>query len=237
MLVVGMMIGGIGIGGVLQVPILHFLGDIPIHAVIPACLLAYLLPGIVGGLVYYRHGSLGGSCVWQVCLGAVPGALLGSWLLPFASARILEILVALMILFSGVDALVRKKQAPRRRQGLGAFGYVAAGAVTGTVSALTGAGGPLTLVPVLIWFGVPVRLVVGLGQVIQIPVSLVATVGNLHHGVVELKLSLWLTVVLSAGVLVGGWVAHRLPEQKLRQAVAFLLTLVGGVMLIRWVLL
>ena len=232
-LVIGMMIGSIGIGGVLQVPVLHFLGGVPIHAVIPACMLAYLLPGIVGGLVYHRHGSLHGPSARQVCLGAVPGALLGAWLLPHAPGLILETLIALLILFSGVDALVRRGRGPGDGDGLGATGYVAAGFFTGTICALTGAGGPLVLVPVLVWFRVPVRVVVGLGQVIQIPISLMATGWNLHKGIVDLELGLWLTAVLSVGVLAGGWAAHRLAESKLKMAVALLLTLVGAMMLIR----
>ncbi len=118
-LVVGMMIGSIGIGGVLQVPVLHFLGGVPIHAVIPACMMAYLLPGIVGGLVYHRHGSLHGPSAWQVCLGAVPGALLGAWLLPLAPGLILEVPIALLILFSGVDALIRRNRGADDGGGLG----------------------------------------------------------------------------------------------------------------------
>ena len=232
-LVIGMMIGSIGIGGVLQVPVLHFLGGVPIHAVIPACMLAYLLPGIVGGLLYHRKGSFHGPSAWRVCLGAVPGALVGAWLLPHAPALVLEALVALLILFSGVDALVRRDRGSGDGDGLGAPGYVAAGLFTGTICALTGAGGPLVLVPVLVWYRVPVRIVVGLGQVIQIPISLMATAWNLHNGVVDLELSLWLAVVLSVGVLAGGWAAHRLAEQALRRVVAIVLALVGAMMLIR----
>lgn len=232
-LVVGIMIGSIGIGGVLQVPVLHFLGDVPIHAVIPACMLAYLLPGIVGGLVYHRHGSLHGPSAWRVCLGAVPGALVGAWLLPYVSALVLEIFVAVLILFSGLNALSRGKREARNTVALGDRGYVAAGVFTGMISALTGAGGPLALVPILVWFRVPVRIVVGLGQVIQIPISLMATAWNFRNGLVNPSLSLWLAVTLALGVLVGGWVAHKLPERALRTVVAVLLVLVGAMMLVR----
>ena len=232
-LVVGMLIGSIGIGGVLQVPVLKYLGGFPIHAIIPACMLAYLLPGIVGGLLYHRHGNLHWPSAWRLCLGAVPGALIGAWLLPMAPALLLELLVAALILFSGFDALFRKSAAEDGGRALPTSGYLGVGLFTGAVSALTGAGGPLLLVPLLVWFQVPVRIVVGLGQIIQIPISIMATAGNLKNGAVDIQLSLWLTLILSTGVLLGGWAVHRLPEQKLKKTVAVLLVVVGALMLIR----
>lgn len=232
-LVVGMLVGSIGIGGVLQVPVLRYLGDYAMHTIIPACMLAYLLPGMVGAMVYHRHGNLHWPSAWRLCLGAMPGALLGAWLLPMAPALLLELLVAALILFSGFDALVRKTPKDTAGGSLQTSGYFAVGLVTGTASALTGAGGPLMLVPLLIWFRVPVRIIVGLGQIIQIPISIMATAGNLKNGAVDLQLSLWLAIVLSAGVFLGGWAAHRLPEQGLKKTVAVLLVLVGVMMLAR----
>ena len=233
-LVVGIMIGSIGIGGVLQVPVLSVLGDIPIHTVIPACMLAYLVPGVLGALVYHRHGSLHWPSAWRVCIGAVPGALIGALLLPSAPASVLELLVGLLILGSGIDALRGRPQPSDG--GLGNKGYIGIGFLTGALSALTGAGGPLTLVPLLVWYRVPVRVVVGLGQVIQIPISLMATAGNLRTGMVDLELALSLTVILSVGVVIGGWMAHKLPEQRLRKAVAILLVIVGAGLLARLVI-
>ena len=233
-LVVGIMIGSIGIGGVLQVPVLRILGDIPIHSVIPACMLAYLVPGILGALVYHRHGSLHWPAALRVCAGAVPGALLGALLLPSAPATLLELLVGLLIAGSGLNALRRRQ---REASGeLAGGGYLVVGFLTGTLSALTGAGGPLTLVPLLVWYRVPVRIVVGLGQVIQIPISLMATAGNLRTGMVDIELALTLTVILSVGVVFGGWVAHKLPEQRLRRGVAVLLVVVGAGLLVRLLL-
>ncbi len=230
-LVVGVMIGSIGIGGVLQVPVLQVLGGIPIHAVIPACMLAYLLPGIVGALVYHRHGTLQWPAALRLCAGAVPGAYLGAWLLPLAPAALLELLVGLLIVYSGIDALRRRHV--DESGGLGGTGFLLVGFATGVVCALTGAGGPLLLIPILVWFHLPVRLVVGLGQIIQVPISIMATVGNLRTGMVDLQLALWLTLLLSVGVVVGGWIAHRLPEHRLRRTVAVLLVVVGAGLLLR----
>ena len=45
-LVSGLLIGCVGIGGVILVPALVFMGDIPIQRAIPAALLAYIVSGV-----------------------------------------------------------------------------------------------------------------------------------------------------------------------------------------------
>ena len=55
-LVSGLLIGAIGIGGVLLVPGLTFIVGIEVHRAIPACMLSFLATGIIGLIVYPRHG-------------------------------------------------------------------------------------------------------------------------------------------------------------------------------------
>ena len=49
------------------------------------------------------------------------------------------------------------------------------GAITGFGSALTGTGGPVVLVPILVWCEMPILAAVGLSQAIQMPIALLAT--------------------------------------------------------------
>ena len=107
------------------------------------------------------------------------------------------------------------------------------GLVTGTGSALSGTGGPLILVPILTWLGLPVLLSVGLGQVIQIPISLMATIGNLNHGEVDFVLAGIIALVMMLGISFGAKLAHSLPAATLRRAVALMLVVSGCGMLYR----
>jgi uncharacterized membrane protein YfcA len=77
-LIVGVLIGAIGIGGVLLVPALTLVADIGVHQAVPVCTLSFLATGIIGVIVYARHGSIQWPKVIWLCLGAVPGAFLGS---------------------------------------------------------------------------------------------------------------------------------------------------------------
>ncbi len=53
---VGALIGGVGVGGVLLVPALVYLGGVDIHVAIAAAMFSYLFTGVVGATVYARRG-------------------------------------------------------------------------------------------------------------------------------------------------------------------------------------
>lgn len=105
---VGLLIGSVGIGGVLLVPALKFMGGIDLHSAIPACMLSYMVTGSVGAFIYARHGTINWSMAIKVCAGALPGAYLGAYFLPFFRADVLEVLIAVLILASGANSLLRK---------------------------------------------------------------------------------------------------------------------------------
>ena len=106
------------------------------------------------------------------------------------------------------------------------------GAISGFGSALSGSGGPLVLVPLLDWLRWPVLLAVGLGQIIQVPVSIVASLVNLFFGHLDVALSLGIAIAVATGAWIGAAIAHWLPASVLRRIVLCALTLVAGWMLI-----
>ncbi|WP_424946108.1 sulfite exporter TauE/SafE family protein [Candidatus Spongiihabitans sp.] len=237
-LVVGILIGGVGIGGVLLVPALKYLGGIPLHVAIPACMFSYIVTGLVGAFIYARHGTINWPLAIKVCVGALPGAYIGAFLLPYFSAIVLELGIALLILASGIYAW-RNNGPPNDDSGSetnrcsSTAALVAIGLITGIGSALTGTGGPLLLVPILIWRKLPILTAIGLSQAIQVPISVMATLGNLVYTEVDIKLGLTLALVLGGGALLGAKVSHMLPVEILKKSVAGLLIAVGLVMLYR----
>ena len=225
--VVGVLIGGIGIGGVLLVPALKYVGGMSLHEVIPACVMSYIATGVVGAVMYSRQGTVNWPMAIRICAGGLPGAYFGAFLLPHFSAIVLEFGIAALLLASGVYALLQGKAgAGGTFQPRGAT-LIGIGFLTGTGSALTGTGGPMLLIPVLIWCKLPVLTAIGLAQVIQVPVSVMATLGNLVHGQVDIHLALWLALILTGGAVLGAKLAHTLPVSFLHKLVAVLLVVVG----------
>ena len=150
---VGLLIGSVGVGGVLLAPSLAYIGGLPLHAGIPICMLGYVGAGIAGATVYARHGSFSWPMGIWLAVGAIPGALAGALLLPLVSARILELLIGALCLSSGIQSW-RARGRPEAEDNNGSFkrGRMAViGLITGAGSALSGTGGPLLLIPMLMW--------------------------------------------------------------------------------------
>jgi uncharacterized membrane protein YfcA len=232
-LLVGVFIGCVGIGGVLLVPGLVYLVGMDVQVAIATCMLSYLFSGAVGAVEYARRGSIQWSMALWLCLGAMPGAYLGATAVSVMSPRWLEAIIAVLVSFSGVYALARPAPADARASQTGAAGLGIVGIITGFGSALSGTGGPLVLIPILVWMKLPLLTAVGLSQVIQVPIAALATVGNFQHGEIDVGASLAIAVLLVMGVLVGARLAHRLPGGLLKRVVACVLIAVGVSMVIR----
>ena len=234
-LVVGVLTGLIGIGGVLIVPTLVFLLGHDVHAAIASSLAAMLFSGLVGVALYARRGTLRWHDAAWLCAGAAPGAWLGATAALNLQGRTLELLIAVMVVLSGVNALRGRGRgaAAAKAVPLPGAGMAAIGLAVGIGSAMSGTAGPLLLMPVLVWLRVGALAAVGLGQVVHLPVTGAASLANLGHGVIDLALVATMALPLMAGVPLGGALAHALSAEGLRRVVAWSLVVVGALVLLR----
>jgi uncharacterized membrane protein YfcA len=223
----GLMIGCIGIGGVILVPALVFLGGIPIQIGIPAAMLAYILPGLVATSVFARHKSIEWSMGGLLCAAATPTAFAGAWAVSALNPRWLEVGLGLLTFFSGMNALRTPHAEHLPKHGLSGTAMTAIGGFTGFASSVTGTGGPLVLVPILVAASLPVLTAVGLSQIIQVPIAIAATDGNVLYGKLDLTLAATLAVSLTVGSWFGAKLAHSVPRHTLRRIVSIVLVAVG----------
>jgi hypothetical protein len=165
----------------------------------------------------------------------MPAALVGALAASRAPTGLLEGVIGATTLLSGVQSLATRRNDMAENAGAGPSARVLAGigAGVGFVSAVSGTGGPLALVPVLMWLELPVLMVIGLAQAIQLPIALLATAGNLYAGTVDLLLGGLLGIGLSAGSWAGARLAHSLPRAMLRGFVSAILLIVGAAILIK----
>jgi uncharacterized protein len=224
----GLLIGCIGIGGVLLVPSLVFLAQIPIQIVIPAAMMAYIPAGIVGTAVFAHNKSIRwGMAVW-LCLGAAPTAFAGAWVVGAASPRLLEIALGLLTILSGFNSLRSRFGADCAKGAISNTVLLIVGSGTGLLSSVSGTGGPLVLVPVLITLSVPVLTAVGLSQAIQLPIAVAATLGNILYGHLDPVLGGVLAGTLTVGAWFGAKLAHVVPRAILQRIVSVVLIAVGA---------
>ncbi|MCY4470120.1 MAG: sulfite exporter TauE/SafE family protein [Thiotrichales bacterium] len=232
-LLVGVLIGAVGVGGVLLVPALTYIGGMEIHVAIASAMVAYFFAGGVGAIQFARHGSIRWIDAAWLTAGAMPGAFVGAAAISVVPAFALELLIAILIIASALNSL-------RGRGPLGGVprtpaksALIVIGMVTGIGSSMSGTGGPLLLMPILLWLHVPVLAAVGLSQVIQVPIAAFATTGNILYGAIDYPVAAALAVLLMVGVWFGARIAHRVSSLALKRFVSRLLLGVGLMMLVR----
>lgn len=226
-LIAGLMIGCAGIGGVILVPALTYLAGVPIRHAIAAAMMAYIPAGAVGTAVYAREGSICWSMALWLGVGAMPGGWLGARAGAVVPPFVIEIVIAVMTLGSGCYALATRAAVGREQDRLAGPALAGIGTVTGFLSAMTGTGGPLVLVPILVSLRLPLLASVGLSQAIQAPIAILATIGNVGRGNTDYALAGCLALGLTAGSWTGARLAHRLPRAVLKRIIALILIATG----------
>jgi uncharacterized protein len=222
-LLAGLAIGATSIGGVLVVPVLGTLAQVDPGRAVAAASLGFAFTGAAAWWMTPRHTSGGGS--WALGGSALLGAALGAFTLAWLPAGGVRLTVGLIALGSGLYALFGREGS--RVHPLPALALVLLGLVCGCLSAWSGTGGPVVLLPLLALLGVPATLGVDSAQRVQLPVALAATAVNFAAGRLDIGLGLGIGVLVLAGWFAGRWLAQRLPVPRLRQAVAVALIATG----------
>jgi uncharacterized protein len=223
----GLMIGCIGIGGVILVPALVFLAGIAIQIAIPAAMFAYIVSGLVATFIYARSKSIDWKMARWLCIGGTPAAFAGAWAVSIFDSRLLAGCLGLLTFLSGINSLRTQNIADAARIKVSNGVLVVVGLAAGFLSSLTGTGGPLVLVPILISMRLAILTSVGLSQVFQLPVAIAATAGNVIYGKLDLALGAILAASLSGGSWYGAKLAHTVPRATLRGIVSAVLVVIG----------
>ncbi len=219
---VGVLIGVCGIGGILIIPFLVYVASIDIHTVIPACMAGFIVTAVFANYAYAKRGSIRWDKAVYLAIGAAPGAYLGSITVLVLSSLILEVIMAILVVGSGLRALATSS-GPLRSDGIDKVpntALILVGLAVGYGSSLSGTGGPLLLIPTLLLLNFPVMAAVGLSMAIQIPISPFATLGHILHGSIEWFLAIPIAVGMSTGVLIGARIAHRISTLTMQRTVA-----------------
>jgi hypothetical protein len=236
-LVVGFFIGTVGVGGVLLIPALALLAGLDIHQAAATGLFTFFFTGSLGTWLFYRHGSMDWRIALPVCAGSVVFSYLGAMVNSLIDTRMLALIIAAIIVFAGVYVLVPSRRGEGNyRDGRGPAQQAllaCVGAVAGFGSGLSGAGGALFSVPMMMVLGFVPLAAIGTSQVLQIIVALSGTAGNLQFGAVDFTTAAWVSVFALLGVLLGARAAHAVSVFVLRCMAAGLCVAVGIFMLVR----
>jgi len=230
--VVGVLIGMVGVGGVLLPPGLVAFADLTPNEATATSTWAFLFTGVVGTIAYAWRGVVPWGMFARLAAGVVPAAFLGALVNATLPASVVLLGLAALTLFVGVQQLrPRTGRAPRDE--LGTAALVAVGAIVGFGSALTGTGGPVLLVPVLLTLGVAPLWAVAVSQAVQLPVVVAGSIGYLQTGLIDIPLGTVLGCIAALGVVAGAMVATRINAEGLRRIVAMACIAAGVFLVVR----
>ncbi len=220
----------IGVGGVLLSPFLTYFMGIELHEAMAMSSWSFLFTGIVAIIAYSRKGSIEWKAVLWLCIGIVPATVFGAKVNSVLETSLLTVILAALIAFSGLHVWLKKQKSVDGSSHISPMFYTFIGLVVGFGSALTGTGGPVLLIPILMFLNVPALVAIGMSQVVQLPIAIFASVGFSMYGHLDIKMGTMLGLIQAGGVLIGAQIAHYIAADKLRRTVAFALIGVGVLM-------
>jgi uncharacterized membrane protein YfcA len=235
--VIGMVTGLTGVGGgAILTPVLILLG-IPPLAAVSNDLVASLIIKPFGAVLHARRGTVEPRLLLWLCVGSIPAGFSGAFLLSLVhDPRLVNSAVKSLIgVCLGLTAILLMLRINSHRLAA-ASGTdapfvprpavtVALGAVAGLLVGLTsiGSGSIIAAGMMLLYPRLTGARIVGTDVAHAIPLVAAATAGHLLFGQVHLTVAIPLVLGGVPGVLIGSWLAGRMPNTALRGGLAVLL--------------
>jgi uncharacterized membrane protein YfcA len=247
--IVGLIVGFTGVGGgALMTPLLVLMFGVAPQTAVGTDLLYATVTKCVGSSIHGALGAINWYVLRRLWLGSLPAAALTLWALEKTpggrelSLYILPVLGA-VLLATGLIMLASRRYAQQLREsGLTArlkpfqsSFTVLAGAVLGFLVTLTSVGAGAIGVVLLVYL-YPRRLhgqrLVGTDLAHAIPLTLLAGLGHAKLGHVNFPMLGSLLLGSVPGIAAGSFLSHRVDASLVRSAIAVMLLIVGGKLLI-----
>lgn len=237
-LIIGILLGMSGISGFL-LPLIYvgFLG-MPVHDSLALSFLSFAVSGIIGAYSYWKSKNMDLKLALFLSIGSLPGAFLGVQINMLISDFLAKLLLYLFILLAGLSILFKKNNENKviNRSNLlnHSIIVIILGFLTATVCALTGAGGPILLVPLLVNLGVNIRVAVGVSLLNSVFIAIPSIFGYFANANMETLSMLVIASLLGTtiGIVTGTRLANKVPIHHLKIMIAFITILSSIYMLI-----
>lgn len=248
-IVAGILAGMLGIGGgVVIVPALIMIlsaQDFPPEFIVITAVATSLCTIIFTSASAARAQIKRQAVDWIIFKLWAPTVVAGSFLSGFIAARlpatVLEIGIAVFLLVISLIMLSRWVPDPSRTMP-GKAGTTSLGLFSGVLSGLAGIGGGNVMVPLMIFFNVPMQRAVATSSTLGFPLAMVGTLGYVISGwgreVIPWSLGyVYLPAVALIAIFtvllapLGVALSHRIPAPTLKRCFGGVLLLVAGRML------
>lgn len=249
-LLVGVIVGLTGMGGgALMTPMLVFFFKADPLTAISSDLVASFVMKPAGAFVHLRNGTVNRELVKLLCIGSVPAAFSGAWLISLQPKgaeldAALKTLLGLALLLAAGGLVARALfQMWQNRLPLGEgaarpsrpvvvprpIPTIALGAIAGFIVGITsvGSGSIIIVALLLIYPGLKASSLVGTDLTQAIPLVGAAALGHLLFGSFSLDITSSLLIGAIPGAFIGAQISSRAPGGVIRRALAVLLLASG----------
>jgi len=247
----GLIGGMIGLsGGVIIVPVLHFLFiqqgfplEILMQLAVTTSLATIIVTSSAATYVHHKKGAILWPAVNRLVPGLLIGACLGALLADYFSSFVLRTIFGVFEILVGIQIWLDFK--PKAHSALpGTPGLVGSGVGIGLLSTLMGIGGGTLTVPFLLWCNVNMRNAVAVSSACGFPIAVAATIALVIAGSDEqavpahsLGYLYWPAALIISAMTIfsaplGARLAHYLPIDTLKRVFAIVLVIVGIRMLV-----
>ncbi|WP_460604296.1 sulfite exporter TauE/SafE family protein [Jatrophihabitans fulvus] len=245
---IGVVVGLTGMGGgALMTPVLVLFFGVPPLAAVSSDLVAAAVMKPVGSAVHLRNGTVRLDLVKWLCIGSVPAAFVGAWLISelhgtdgLDDAIKKALGVALIVAAAGLfgRAYMRLAERARHLDGrrpadpkgppqvtLKPVPTVLIGVVGGVIVGMTSVGSGSLIIIALMFLYPTLRAseLVGTDLLQAVPLVAAAAIGHLIFGDLEFGVTTALLVGSIPGAYIGAKLSTRLPGALIRRALAFVL--------------
>ena len=226
-LVVGAFVGLTGVAGFL-LPIVYTspLG-MGVTEGLALSFAAFIVSGALGSVNYNKAGNLDIPFGIRLSLGSLAGAVLGVKLNLTIPESTVKVILYVVVLLSGISILLRKdKSQEESGRAYVISDHLAAtlilGFVTGAVCSLSGAGGPVLVMPLLVVLGIGIRTAVGVALFNSVFIGIPACIGYMMQCSVKDLLPVMAAALVfhGIGVVYGSRNAVKINQILLKKGIA-----------------
>lgn len=248
---VGFLAGLLGIGGgLVVVPVLVYLlpalgvgsevldSSVVMHMALATSLAAIVMTSSSAAYAHHKNNNIPWDLTKPLMLAVAFGALSGAFIADLLSAKTLTSFFAVAVMALALY-MIFSIRTQRTRELTSQLKLQCISFAIGILSSLMGIAGGAILVPVLTYFGVPLRHCIGIATVCGVMVALFGSMGYIISGFSNPLLPAWsigyvylpalLGLVLTSSLFapVGVKFAAKLPVQTLKKCFAVFLMLVA----------
>ena len=243
---------GIG-GGIITVPVLFYIfsnfgidQNYVMHLAVGTSFSIIIPTSLVSVLTHKKNNYVDINIIKTYIIFVIIGVLSGTIFAALMQTKVLVLFFSLVVYFLGTYLLLSSNRIINSKKKFNLLSRVIAGLSSGFISASMGIGGAIMNVPVLRYFGYPIKKAIGSAAAIGLVIAIVGAIGflisgsfldanlPLSIGFINIPAFLIFIPITTYMARVGANTVHRIDKTKVQAFFGIFLYVVGTIFIYRY---